>query len=174
MDRDARWIQEKASASLHPAQVEAALRQLQSVWPAGSPALIELIENFPLGPDALLHLLAMSSVCAARFARDPAALLWLDQPEICADRRGPRRMLADLQAWTESSISANNFRALRRWKGREMTRIALRELASVAPLEETTLELSLLAEISLAQVFDHWNTEFRNRFGSPAATFAIL
>ena len=55
-----------------------------------------------------------------------------------------------------------------------MTRIALRELANAAPLEETTLELSQLAEICLIEVFEHWNAEFRNRFGSPSAEFTIL
>ncbi len=174
MERDTRWIRKKAAISLHPPQVEAALRQINEVWPPDAPALVDFVEDFSLGEHALLHLLAMSSVCAARFARDPQTLLWLSQPEICADRRGPRRMRADLEAWTEGPVAANNFRSLRRWKGREMARIALRELANVAPLEETTLELSLIAEISLYQVFEHWNTEFRARFGSPAATFAII
>ena len=48
-----------------------------------------------------------------------------------------------------------------------MTRIALREVAEVSPLEETTDELSQLAEICLTQVFQHWNPEMRNRCGSP-------
>ena len=174
MDRDTRWIREKAATSLHPPHVESALFQLHEVWPNTAPSIVDLIENFPLGEAALLHLLALSSVCVSRFVRDPDTLLWLSQGDICAERRGPRRMLADLQAWSDGAIASENFRALRRWKGRQMTRIALRELADVAPLEETTLELSLLAEISLNQVFDHWNAELRQRFGSPTADFAIL
>ena len=55
-----------------------------------------------------------------------------------------------------------------------MTRIALRELANAAALEETTAELSQLAEICVREVFAHWNTKFRESFGSPAADFAIL
>jgi glutamate-ammonia-ligase adenylyltransferase len=174
MHSEASWIQKQASASLQPAQVESALLQLKEVWPKTAPPLVELIENFPLGEGALLHLLAVSSICVSRLVRDPQMLVWLAQGDICADRRGPRRMLADLEAWSEGAISADDFRALRRWKGREITRIALRELADAAQLEETTLELSLLADICLAQVFAHWNVEFRNRFGSPAADFAIL
>jgi glutamate-ammonia-ligase adenylyltransferase len=174
MDRDTRWVRKKAAASFHPPQVESALFQLHEVWPNTAPPIVDLIENFPLGEPALLHLLALSSVCVSRLVRDPETLLWLAQSDICAERRGPRRMLADLQAWSNGAIAVDNFRSLRRWKGRQMTRIALRELADVAPLEETTLELSLLAEISLGQVFDHWNTELRQRFGSPRAEFAIL
>src|SRR6202008_4558525 len=68
----------------------------------------------------------------------------------------------------------SNFGALRFWKGREMTRVAVRELAAVAPLEETTGELSQIAEICIRRVFQHWNTELRQRYGSPKAEFAIL
>ena len=174
MDRHARWIQEKAAASLHPPQVESALLQLRDVWPPSVPSIADLIESFPLGEAALLHLLAVSSVCASRLAQDPDALRWLAQLDVCAGRRGFGRMRADLQSWSDGAIAANNFRSLRRWKGRQMTRIALRELASAAPLEETTLELSQLAEICLIEVFEYWNMEFRNRFGSPSAEFTIL
>lgn len=174
MDRDPRWISKKATAAFHPPQVENALLQLQETWPHTAPPLLDLIESFPLGEAALLHLLAVSSVCVSRLVRDPETLLWLAQADICAERRGPRRMRADLQAWSNGAMAAGNFRLLRHWKGRQMTRIALRELADVAPLEETTLELSLVAEISLNQVFEHWNTELRQRFGSPEAEFAIL
>jgi [glutamine synthetase] adenylyltransferase / [glutamine synthetase]-adenylyl-L-tyrosine phosphorylase len=174
MDHKARWVREKAAASLRPPQVESALLQLHDTWPATAPPIVDLIENFPLGETAFIHLLAASSICASRLVRDPETLLWLARSDVCADRRGPRRMLADLQAWSDGPIAQNNFGSLRRWKGREMTRIALRELADAAPLEETTLELSLLAEMALAQVFEHWNADLRNRFGSPAAEFAIL
>src|SRR6266852_4376155 len=56
----------------------------------------------------------------------------------------------------------------------QTARIALREVAEAAPIEETTIELSQLAEICLTQVFEHWNRELRKRLGSPNAEFAIL
>src|SRR5260370_12791053 len=71
-------------------------------------------------------------------------------------------------------VAANNFRALRRWKSREMTRIALREVANAAALEETTAELSQLAEICVREIYQHWNAKLRETFGAPAAQFAIL
>ena len=55
-----------------------------------------------------------------------------------------------------------------------MVRIALREVAEAAPLEETMIELSQLADICLTNVFDHWNDELRRRWGSPESEFAIL
>src|SRR5207245_3369864 len=39
---------------------------------------------------------------------------------------------------------------------------------------ETTAELSQVAEICIRNVFEHWNAEFRQQYGSPKAEFAIL
>jgi glutamate-ammonia-ligase adenylyltransferase len=172
MKRD--WIQQKAAASLHPAQVESALMQLAESWPANSIALAALVEKFPLGESALLHLLAMSRICATRLARNPEVLSWLSETEISGASRSYAQMRNDLRKLTAESIAADNFRALRSWKNREMTRIALRELADAAPLEETTAELSQLADICVAEVYKHWNARLTETLGKPAAEFAVL
>src|SRR5216684_3736545 len=118
MDRGHGWIRKKATASLYPAQVETTLARLIESW-ATTPALVDVIENFPLGEAALLHLFAVSSICASRIARNPELLSWLSRPEICLARRGYGEMLNDLQALSEGSIAAANFHGLRLWKGRE-------------------------------------------------------
>src|SRR5437762_10835231 len=195
MDRGNTWILEKAAASLNPPQVETTLIHLSEQWPANAPPFADVVEQFPLGEAALLHLLAISSICATRLTQDSDGLLWLCEPEICRAPRGYAEMLNELHKLATGRIrptgglaadlaaslpdwsvrwADQNFAALRFWKGREMTRIALRELANVAPLEETTGELSQIAEICIRRVFEHWNTEFRKRYGSPSAAFAIL
>src|SRR5213596_2385587 len=174
MDRGDRWIREKAAASLDPPQVETTLSQLSEKWPANAVPLIDVVEQFPLGEAALLHLLAVSSICAARLRRNPEALLWLHQSDVCLASRGYAEMFNELHTLAGDSISEENFGALRFWKGREMTRVALRELANVAPLEETTGELSQIAEICIRRVLEHWDIEFRKRHGSPTAEFVIL
>jgi glutamate-ammonia-ligase adenylyltransferase len=174
MDGASRWIREKAAGSLNPSQVETTLVQLSKQWPVNGPPFAEVIEQFPLGEAALLHLLAVSSICAARLTRNPEILLWLRQPEVCHSARGYPEMLSALHALAGDSIAKDDFAALRFWKGREMTRVALRELANVAPLEETTGELSQIAEICIRGVFEHWNADLRKRHGSPTAEFVIL
>src|SRR5438046_5645116 len=174
MDRGNRWIGEKAAASLNPSQVETTLFQLSERWPPTAPPFADVVEQFPLGQAALLHLLAASSICATRLTRSPETLLWLHRPETCLAARDYGEMFSDLLTLAGDSTSAGNFGALRFWKGREMTRVALRELANVAPLEETTAELSRVAEICIRCVFEHWNAELRGRYGSPSAEFAIL
>src|SRR5436305_2748980 len=174
MDACARWIRERSAASLNPSQVQTSLVQLSEQWPASAQSLIEVVEQFPLGEAALLHLFAVSSICAARLTRNPETLLWLSQPKICLASRGSAEMVAELHDLAGNSATSTKFAGLRFWKGREMTRVALRELAGVAPLEETTGELSQIAEICIRRVFNHWDTELRHRHGSPRADFAIL
>src|SRR5881398_2389717 len=168
------WTREKAAASLNPSQVGTTLVQLSERWPANARPLRHLIEQFALSEAALLHLLAVSSICATRLTRNPEILLWLCQPEVCLASRGYAVMFGELRALAGDSIAQQDFAALRFWKGREMTRVALRELANVAPLEETTGELSQIAEICIRRVFEHWDSELRKHHGSPMAEFAIL
>src|SRR5437667_3260004 len=170
----ASWIKEKSAASLYPAQVETTLIQLNEAWPVAAGPLPDAIQSFPLGEAALLHLFAVASICAARIVQNPELLLWLSRPEICRQSRDQIEMANELYRAANSDVAVNNFQILRRWKNKEMTRIALRELANAAALEETTAELSQLAEICVREVFAHWNAKLRETFGSPAADFAIL
>ena len=168
------WIEQKAANTLNPAQVENTLEGIAAAWPPDATPLIELVERFPLGESALLHLISVSSICASRLLLHPDILLWLSRPEICDAPRGIPAMLVDLRRIAEGTTFAGNFQALRFWKSREMTRIALREVAEVASLEETTLELSQLAEICLREVYTYWDCELRSRRGGPNTPFAIL
>src|SRR5437588_3889801 len=170
----AAWIKEKAAASLHSAQVETTLIQLNAAWPPDAAPLPDTLENFALGAESLLRLFALSSICAGRIAQNPDLLIWLAQPEICSQPRDQVDMASELHRIAEDNVAFGNFRALRRWKNREMTRIALRELGNAATLEETTLELSQLAEICVREVLAHWNSKLPESQGSPAADFAIL
>jgi glutamate-ammonia-ligase adenylyltransferase len=161
--------------AIRPEQVEATLEAMAEKWPADALALGEVVAGFPLGAEALFHLLSVSNICRARLVQQPALLLWLAQPETCADRRGYGKMVTELHNLAgRQSIAAEKFRILRAWKGREMLRIALREVAEAAPLEETLIELSQLADICLTNVYEHSNDELRQRFGSPESGFAVI
>lgn len=174
MERRHHWIREKAITSLNPALVETILVQLSEQWPANAVPLVDVVEQFPLGEAALLHLLAVSNICGMRLTRNPETLLWLARPEVSVSSRAHTEMLTELRALAGDCSADKGFAALRFWKGREMTRVAVRELAAVAPLEETTGELSQIAEICLRRVFNFWDVELRQRYGSPKAEFAIL
>ncbi|HEY2800536.1 MAG TPA: bifunctional [glutamate--ammonia ligase]-adenylyl-L-tyrosine phosphorylase/[glutamate--ammonia-ligase] adenylyltransferase [Chthoniobacterales bacterium] len=165
----------KSAGRLDAPSVEDLFAALAGQWPGGASSLGELVSHFPLGEEALRHLLVVSSICRARLRQQPEILRWLAHPDVAADQRGYGRMLTDLRNLAgASSVAADNFRILRFWKGREIVRIALREVAGAAPLEETLTELSQLADICLTTVFEHWNAEFRRRWGAPESDLAIF
>jgi [glutamine synthetase] adenylyltransferase / [glutamine synthetase]-adenylyl-L-tyrosine phosphorylase len=170
MSSQAQWIKRKAEGSLNPAQVETTLNELAAAWDGSLP---DFLRDFPLGEKALIHLIAVSQICAERLQRDPALLHWLARTEISMSDRGPRRMLAELHSSSEA-VPAENFRTLRLWKAREMTRIALREVAEAASLEDTTAELSCLAAVCLGVVYQECAQRLRARAGTPNTEFTIL
>src|SRR2546430_15561391 len=96
VDEGHRWIGEKAAVSLTPPRVESALLELNRNWPAHGPSLVESIERFPLGEAALIHLLAVSSVCGTRLAQRPDSLRWLAQPDVCLSPRDRAQMVGEL------------------------------------------------------------------------------
>lgn len=169
-------------AGEHPAssrnpQTHAALQQLTSGWPANFPSLEKLLAEFPLGADALRHLLGYSPISLRKLLQHPADLLWLADPIICASDRGIRRMRRDLELEKEKRGGSGfdrEFTALRRVKSREMLRIALRELAGVSPVQQTTAELTALAELCIQEVTNAWLAELSAKPGRPETGFSVL
>ena len=167
------WIEAKAAETIDPERVRTALRSLKEAWPDDFHPLRKVIERFPAGEDKLLALLAVSPVSGEKLTRDPAALLWLAQPEVCNAARGAGRMVADIKREKTGGFDPA-FRALRLVKSREMLRIALREVGGLSTLEQTTLELTRLAEVCLREVYARWLGELARRWGKPGTDFAVL
>lgn len=167
------WISKLASSTVDPDRAERAFQQLERSWTADLPTLPEVIAGFVDGGAALAHLLSVSPVSCEKLSKDPGALVWLAQPEIHHIVRGPRRMRAAYDAVKPEQFDAS-FRGLRQVKAREMLRIALREVAGWSSVEQTTLELTHLAEICLRVVCDGWLDDLSKRWGRPETEFAVL
>ncbi len=56
---------------------------------------------------------------------------------------------------------------LARFKKREYIRIMLRDVLGIAPLAETTAEISALSDVLIEEAARHVDTSLRNRYGSP-------
>jgi glutamate-ammonia-ligase adenylyltransferase len=167
------WIARAASGALEPDRVQTALARIEQAWPADYPSLESLVAGFSAGSRALPDLLAVSPASAEKIIRDPAALLWLSQPEICASARGPRRMRHNLDLERPAGFDAD-FRVLRRIKNREMLRIAVRDVARLSPLKQTAYEITCVAELCMREVCDGWLGEFTRRWSSPATGFCVI
>ena len=166
------WIARLAAGTpdaMNPDRVRTALARIEQAWPADYPALDGIVAALP--PRALPDLLAVSPVSAEKIIRDPAALLWLSRPEVCASERGPGRIERDLARPAGFDPA---FGALRRARTREMLRIALRDVARLSTLEQTTFEITCVAELCLREVCGGWLAELSRRWGNPGTAFCVI
>lgn len=173
--RPADWIEDLAARAIDPARVRGVATHLAALWPPSLPPLEEVVAG--LDPATFAHLLSVSPISGEKLLSDPAALAWLAQPAIWQHERGPRRMRADyraLLAESGPSVFDGTFRILRRCKAREMLRIALREVSGAASIEQTTLELTHLAELCMQTVCADWLAELTRKYGPPASELAVL
>ncbi len=173
------WIPALAQSTFAPRRVETALQRLNSAWMerGREPEQLErAIESFPMGKSVIAKLLASSAISAEKLIYAPEILDWLSEPEISVTNRLPWQMQVDLARLRadEKNGFDRDFRYLRRFKTREMLRIALREIAQAAPLEQTALELSCLADLCVQEVLAGWDTALRAELGDPDSHLCIL
>jgi glutamate-ammonia-ligase adenylyltransferase len=176
-----RWAEPLFAGALEPDALERALHRIGERWKGGAPALADGVAALGGAAPALGHLLSISPVSIEKLVRDPAALIWLGQPAALAGGRGFGRMRADLAAlgWNSAITSGGalkqlQFGTLRRWKQREMLRIALREVGGLASIEQSTQELTRVAELCVREVTAAWMADMRRRFGEPGTGFCVL
>lgn len=168
------WLTQLAEETAAPGRVAGALNRLVQAWPEGEADFQTTLEEFPPGPPALASLLAASEIAAERIVARPELLRWLADPANCMARSRASRLQQDLRGESPEGVGAQRFAGLRRLKSREMIRIALRDVAGLASLEETTADLSTLASVCLDAVLQHWTEELTGRLGDPETPFTIL
>jgi len=134
--------------------------------------------------DRLLTVCGSSPFLAGILARDPGCFRELFRDRLLELKRTETEMLAALRAQvgTDTDFPAL-FPLLRRFKYREMLRIAIRDLNGIAPLEEVTAELSSLAAACLqvacevarrTLVAEHGSPLMETRHGQREADLTIM
>lgn len=114
---------------------------------------------------ALEALAAASPLYAQALLQDPGVAAWLLDPAIVRPVFGPGRLA---RLWTEfQGDTAGDDDCLRRFRRQMSLRIAFREVNSLAPVADTLLELSHLADFCLRQVFAQCLSRAETRLGSP-------
>jgi glutamate-ammonia-ligase adenylyltransferase len=163
------------------AAAQHALSRIESAWDEAQLPFRDVLASFADSLPALLHLLAISPISVEKVVRDSGALIWLATPEVRDADRGPARMRASLRemGWVQPDLSGTAlkpkaFAPLRRWKQRELLRIALRDVGGAATVEATTLELSHLAEVCVREITAAWHDDLVRRLGEPGTGFCIL
>ena len=119
--------------------------------------------------DSLPRVFAASDFVAQACARDTGLLSDLTGHYAVASRSAPGDYAARSPAAGVGS-DADMLSALRRWRRREMVRIAWRALAGWAEVEETLTDLSDFADAAIRVSVEHGRQALTARYGEPRAT----
>ena len=159
-------LADRLSAS---AELRACLQRQLDALESASPGRLE---SLPAAVrDSLPLVFATSDFVAQSCARDP---------ELLRDLIGPYRLTSpsdgDYAARAPaagSSSDADMLCALRRWRRREMVRIAWRALAGWAEVEETLTDLSDFADAAIRVAVEHARQALTARYGEPRSAAAV-
>ena len=156
-----------ADDRLPPAVAEAVGRRWRAFLEAAGRCGVEP----PRHPDflrSLSRVWAASEFVATRCIREPALLRGLlDSGDLLADD-GPGELAARVAAALAGVRDEDDLaRRLRRLRTREMVRIAWRDLAGWASLEETLRDLSGLADACIDAALGHLHAWLCRRYGRP-------
>jgi [glutamine synthetase] adenylyltransferase / [glutamine synthetase]-adenylyl-L-tyrosine phosphorylase len=140
--------------------LQAQLDALESAWPGGVDSLPPTVrESLPL-------VFAASDFVAQACARDSQLLSDLTGPYRLTRRGTPGDSAARAPA-AGCGSDTDMLAALRRWRRREMVRIAWRALAGWAQVEETLGELSDFADVAIRVSLEHARQALTERYGEP-------
>ncbi|HLG00952.1 MAG TPA: bifunctional [glutamine synthetase] adenylyltransferase/[glutamine synthetase]-adenylyl-L-tyrosine phosphorylase [Acidimicrobiia bacterium] len=148
VDLDAPGLREPIEASADPGAVRLALTRILEA----QPELAAPLADDDLTRRALVAVVAASRSLTRAIETDPAALDALANPDAFAAERDAAAML---DAGSAAVVGTEDpRRALRRWKRRELFRIAARDLVGGADLPAVGRELAALAEACLRLAVD--------------------
>lgn len=140
----------------------------------------QMSERFPLEVKKLsknegllsdvLTVAAYSPLLAATVLQNPNYISWLDRQRVSAKVRGRDELLESLArfALVNSGVETNVL--LARFRRRELLRIYLRDIRSLATVAETTEDVSNLADAVLEYALRIARQELDNRYGAPLET----
>jgi [glutamine synthetase] adenylyltransferase / [glutamine synthetase]-adenylyl-L-tyrosine phosphorylase len=138
-------------------------------WYERASALKALREIYDGLPDALkcelTRVIAASEFAASALIQDPEALAWVTENTVPSTARAAN---ADYERLAGSAATISEAqRLLRRWRRREMLRIAWRDIAGHAGVRETLRDLSELADGCIRAAAAAAQTHLDAPFGRP-------
>jgi len=156
-----------------PPVFEELARQRLSAWQApaeASPGVIERLLGQPIGnpPIDTLRVWACSDFVANTCTRDPALVMdLLETGDLLQSYPSDHYRLQAERVVSVAASEEDLFVALRRFRQREMARIAWRDLGGRADLEETVWDLSLFADAIIDATLAKLYIRLCERLGTP-------
>ena len=125
--------------------------------------------------DLLVKVFAHSQALSDTLARNASYFHFLIAPATLQAPRAKAALAAELaRLLLPVRQVQQKYDILRQFRRRETLRIGVRDLAGLATVEETTLELSNLADVCLHAVCEIATEKLRREFKAPVVRFAVI
>jgi glutamate-ammonia-ligase adenylyltransferase len=162
------------AASADPDRALVNFERLVSALP--NPGLFyHYLQEAPDRLDLLMKVFAHSQALSDTLARNAAYFHFLIAPETLRAPREKAWMAAELsRLLLPARLPADKYDVVRRFRRRETLRIGVRDLVGRATVEETTLELSNLADVCLQAVYEIARDKLQAELKVPGSRFAII
>ena len=145
----------------------ALVRMVRLLSSVDDPSFYSLLED-PDGIRSLMAILGYSNFLSSLIMRSPDDYIWLMRKVGLKEHRTMADMRFDLMTRAEAKTDpGETARILRQNKYREILRIGVRDLLGTATLEETILDISNLAEISVDMAVEAAYGEVKEKHGIP-------
>jgi glutamate-ammonia-ligase adenylyltransferase len=144
-----------------------ALNRLERFTRELPPRVTDAVVRQPALLHYLLALFAHSSFLSETLIQQPELVLWLGRERNLERLKSREELLEEYARFEATAHETEPGLALARFKRRQYLRITLRDILGLATLVETTLELSVLADVLLEKALTRAQTELRARYGSP-------
>ena len=115
--------------------------------------------------EEVVRVVAASEFAASALIQDPGALAWVHEhwmPDAASAANAECERLA-----ASAATSADALKLLRRWRRREMLRVAWRDIVAAASVSETLRDVSILADACIRAASQAARTQLAGTFGVP-------
>jgi len=141
----------------------------------GKAALFSYLKTSPAALNLLATVFGASPFLSQILIRNPEYLHWLTRTDILKRGRARSELAGDLRVSLLALRSKERrLDALRRFKRRELLAVGVRDLLGLASVEQTTIDLSILSEILIQQVYLVCRESLAERYGLPTSGFTVL
>ncbi|UCG38903.1 MAG: bifunctional [glutamate--ammonia ligase]-adenylyl-L-tyrosine phosphorylase/[glutamate--ammonia-ligase] adenylyltransferase [bacterium] len=164
----AAFCQRMVKGALQTADPRSALnRSARLLSSVTDPNFYSLLED-PDGMRSLMVILGYSNFLSSLIMRSPEDYIWLmREVGLSSCREAPEMGLDLFRALDQAGSMEEAARVLRVNKYREMLRIGVRDLLGTSTLEETIVDISNLAEVSIGAALEVAFGDLKSRHGVP-------
>jgi glutamate-ammonia-ligase adenylyltransferase len=136
--------------------------------------LLSYLSASPYTLELLAKLFGSSPFLSEILIRNPTYLYWIADPQTLEQDK-PKTMLTRELAATLRPLYTRErkLEALCLFKRRELLRIGVRDLLRKSSVEETTVVLSILAEVLIQKVYEICDQFLQRRYGTPLRTHGL-